>query len=67
MPAARLDGCLQWVHLSSGHTACNRSIDVPRECFYSLLTFVNYGRECSRQWTFVTVMPRDRATLVTGD
>ena len=31
VPAAQLDGCLQWVHLSSGHTACNCSVDVSRE------------------------------------
>ena len=24
---ARLDGCLQWAHLSSGHTGCNKSVD----------------------------------------
>ena len=35
---ARLDGCLQWSHLSSGHTAPNRSVDFFRECFYSGLT-----------------------------
>ena len=38
MPEARLDGCLQWAHLSSGHTPCNRSVDFFRECFYSPLT-----------------------------
>ena len=38
MPEARLDGCLQWAHLSSGHTGCNRSVDFFRECFYSRLT-----------------------------
>ena len=37
-PEARLDGCLQWSHLSSGHTSANRSVDVFRECFYSGLT-----------------------------
>ena len=35
VPEARLDGCLQWAHLSSGHTGCNRSVDVFREHFYS--------------------------------
>ena len=35
---ARLDGCLQWSHLSSGHTGANRSVDFFRECFYSSLT-----------------------------
>ena len=38
MPEARLDGCLQWAHLSSGHTGCNRSVVLFRECFYSPLT-----------------------------
>ena len=35
---ARLDGCLKWFHLSSGHTGANRSMDFFRECFYSSLT-----------------------------
>ena len=38
MPEARLDGWLQWPHLSSGHTGANRSVDFFRECFYSSLT-----------------------------
>ena len=38
VPEARLDGSLQWAHLSSGHTGCNRSVDVFREQFYSGLT-----------------------------
>ena len=38
MPEARLDGCLQWAHLSSGHTGCNRSVDFFRERFCSQLT-----------------------------
>ena len=38
MPEARLDGCLQWSQLSSGHTGANRSVDFFRECFYSSLT-----------------------------
>ena len=33
VPQARLDGCLQWSHLCSGHTGANRSVD-----FYSGLT-----------------------------
>ena len=37
LPEARLHGCLQWAHLSSGHTG-NRSVDLVRERFYSLLT-----------------------------
>ena len=40
VPEARLDGCLQWAHLSSGHTGCNRSVDVFREPFDSRLTCV---------------------------
>ena len=38
MPEARFDGCLQWAHLSSGHTGCNSSVDFFRELFYSPLT-----------------------------
>ena len=38
VPEARLDGCLQWSHLSSGHTGANRSVDFFPECFYSSLT-----------------------------
>ena len=38
MPEAPLDGCLQWSHLSSGHTGANRSVDFFRKCFYSGLT-----------------------------
>ena len=40
VPEARLDGCLQWAHLSSGHTGCNRSVDIFRELLYSQLTCV---------------------------
>ena len=38
LPEARLDRCLQWSHLSSGHTGAKRSVDFFRECFYSGLT-----------------------------
>ena len=38
MPEAPLDACLQWSHLSSGHTGANRSVDFLRECFYSSRT-----------------------------
>ena len=38
VPEALLDGCLQWADLSSGHTGCNRSVDLFMERFYSLLT-----------------------------
>ena len=38
VPEARLDGCLQWSHLNSGHTGANCSVDLFRECFYSSLT-----------------------------
>ena len=27
MPEARLDGCLQWAQLTSGHIGCNRFVD----------------------------------------
>ena len=37
-PEAGLDGCLQWSHLSSGHTGANHSVDLFGECFYSILT-----------------------------
>ena len=33
VPEARLDWCLQWSHLSSGHTGANRSVEFFRECF----------------------------------
>ena len=38
VPEVQPDGCLQWSHLSSGHTGANRSVDFFRECFYSSLT-----------------------------
>ena len=38
MPEARLDGCLQWAHHSSGHTGCNRSAAFFSERFYCRLT-----------------------------
>ena len=38
VPEARLDGCLQWSHLSPGHNGANRSVDFFREYFYSGLT-----------------------------
>ena len=37
MPEARLDGCLQWAHHSSGHTSCNRSAAFFSERFYCRL------------------------------
>ena len=38
VPEARLDGCLQWAHHSSGHTGCNRSAAFYSERFYCRLT-----------------------------
>ena len=38
VPEAQLDGCLEWSHLSSGHTGANRSVDFFGHCFYSSLT-----------------------------
>ena len=38
MPEAQLDACLQWAHLSSGHTGCYRSVGSFTERFYSRLT-----------------------------
>ena len=35
MVEAQLDSCLQWAHLSSGHTGCNRSLEAFRKQFYS--------------------------------
>ena len=35
VPEARLERCLQWSHLRSGHTGANRPVDFFRECFYS--------------------------------
>ena len=40
VPEAQLHGCLQWAHLSPGHTGGNRSVDLFRECLYSRLTLV---------------------------
>ena len=42
VPEARLDWCLQWPHLSSGHTGANRSVDFFRECFYSSLPLTEF-------------------------
>ena len=50
VPEARLDGCLQRSHLSSGHTGANRSVDFFPECFYSSLTLTELG---SRMQTIV--------------
>ena len=38
VPEAQLDGCLQWGHLSSGHTGCNPSVEVFGELFCSQLS-----------------------------
>ena len=48
VPEARLDGCLHWAHLSSGHTGCNCSVDYFRKRFYSQLTFVEL-RACMQR------------------
>ena len=34
VPESRLDGCLHWVHHSSGHTGCNWSAAFFSEWFY---------------------------------
>ena len=52
VPEARLDGCLPWSPLSSGHTCTNRSVDFFRECFYSSLTWIELR---SRMQTIVAV------------
>ena len=38
VPEARLQRCLQWAHLSSWSTGCNRSVDFLVERFYAQLT-----------------------------
>ena len=38
MPEARLHACLQWSHLSSGHSGANCLVDFFAECLYSGLT-----------------------------
>ena len=38
VPEARLDGCLQWAHYSSGRRGCSRSVDFFRERFYPAVT-----------------------------
>ena len=45
VPEARLDWCLQWFHLSSGHTGANPSVGFFRDCFYSTLTLTEL-RSC---------------------
>ena len=50
VPEARLDGCLHWSHLSSGHTGASRSVDFFLECFYSGLTLTELG---SRMQTII--------------
>ena len=50
VPESRLDGFLQWSHISSDHTAANRSVDFFRECYYSgsnpNSTEVSYADHC---------------------
>ena len=52
VPEAGLNRCLQWSHLSSGHTGANRSVDFFRECLYSILTLTELR---SRMQTIVDV------------
>ena len=40
VPEARLDNCLLWAHLNSGHKGCNCYVDFFRDCFYSHLPCV---------------------------
>ena len=42
MPEARLDGCLQWSHLSLRHTGAKRSVEFSCECLYSSLTLTEF-------------------------
>ena len=66
VPEARLDGCLQWSHLSSGHTGANRSVDFFRECFYSSLILTELRSRMQPLWMLVAVMPASRATVGIG-
>ena len=61
VPEARLDGCLQWSHLSSGHTAAIQSVDLFRECFYSRRTLNEL-----RSRMLLAVMPACRMTVGIG-
>ena len=38
VPEARVEGCLQWAHLCSGHTGHHRSLDFFRDGFHPSLT-----------------------------
>ena len=67
VPEARLDSCLQWAHLSSGHTACNWSVDVFRQRFYSRLSCDGIRARMHSGMDYVAVNPANRATQVTGD
>ena len=67
VPEARLDGCLQWAHLSSGHTGCNRSVNFFRERFYAPLTCAELRARMQSIVTPVAVTPANRATRVTRD
>ena len=67
MPEARLDGCLQWSHLSSGHTGANRSVDFFGECIYSSLTLTELRSRMQTIRTLVAVMPASRAIVRIGD
>ena len=66
MPEARLDGCLQWSHLSSGHPGANRSVDFFGECFYSSLTLTELRLRMQTIWMLVAVIPASRATVGIG-
>ena len=55
VPEAGLDGCLQWSHLSFGHTGANRSVDFFPECLYSSLTLTELR---SRMQTIVDASGR---------
>ena len=67
VPEARLDGCLQCSHLSSGHTGANCSVDFFRECFYSSLTLTELRSRMQTVVDAVAVMPASRATVGIGD
>ena len=67
VPEAHFDGCLQWSHLSSGHTGANRSVDFFRECFYSGPALTETRSECRPFVMLVAVMAASRAIVVIGD
>ena len=65
MPEARLDNCLHWANLSSGHIGCNCSAG----SFTESPTYPtpNSPCFCSPSWIFVAFAPSNKATLRNED